>query len=392
MTKPFKTLFRALMGIMLFLIPASSNATHLLGGSLGYEYIGQQPDGTFRYRITALTYTNCGPDSNVPDPDDDLFIGIYENDINNPDADKVLVDQLIISLQDTTAITSNLPANCTIGEDVCIVEATYEGFINLPLNLGGYIVYYQRCCRNDGVINLNSDEQGFAFYTQMPSPTIENSAPVFLGAPTPFLCQNDTTTFVNTAFDPDGDQLIFSFVTAKWGYTSAANPNPGPENPILNWPIAEIGWEAGFDVNQPFGPTGYAFIDGATGLTEYSAPLAGPYTVAIEVREFRNGVLIGTTIRDIQLQVLVCPPNPAPDLSDINGGQTDFQVLAGDSICFPVQLEDLNGDTIVVTSAGAIFDPLIFDPAATITTPQTGAGLVTAEFCWVTSCEQGQEL
>ncbi|MEM7161820.1 MAG: gliding motility-associated C-terminal domain-containing protein, partial [Bacteroidota bacterium] len=47
---------------------------------------------------------------------------------------------------------------------------------------------------------------------------------------------------------------------------------------------------------------------------------------------------------------------------------------------------------IVVTSAGAIFDPLIFDPAATITTPQTGAGLVTAEFCWVTSCEQGQEL
>ena len=379
--------------LLLCCFPFAGWATHLVGGNLGYEYIGMQPDGTYRYRITATTYINCSPGSNIPDPEPELEIGIYENDLANPDDDKVLIAEVTVLLLGVTTIEPDLPDGCTVGLDVCLNEGTYEAFVDLPVNVGGYYLYYQRCCRNEQIVNLDDPgSQGVGFTALMPSPLVENSSPFFTGAPTPFLCANDTTSFLNTAIDPDGDQLIFSFITLSRGYSTDVMPNPGPEDPILNWPLPLVDWDAGFNVNQPFGATGYAFINGATGLTSYMAPIAGQYVVGVEIREFRDGILIGSVTRDIQLLVLNCPPNPAPNLTAVNGGETDFQVLAGDTVCFPVQFEDLNGDSLTLTSSGQIFDDTFTMPTAVIDTPQVGQALVTANFCWFTSCDQGQEL
>jgi hypothetical protein len=47
-------------------------------------------------------------------------------------------------------------------------------------------------------------------------------------------------------------------------------------------------------------------------LASYLAPLQGFYVVAIEVREYRAGVQIGTMRRDLQIIVIPCPTNTAP--------------------------------------------------------------------------------
>ena len=377
------------------LFSAYTNATHLVGGNLGYEFLGVLANGNYEYRITAVTYTNCDPNtSNIVDPEPTIDIGIYINDLNNPDANKLLYTDLTLILGDTMFILPDLPDDCTVGLDVCLVEGRYEAIVELPLNLGGYWLFYDRCCRNQQIVNLQDPgDQGVGFTAYIPSALVNNSSPVFTGDPTPFICAGDTTTFLNTATDPDGDQLIFSFITAKRGYSEPPPGNPAPPPPAnLDWPVPDITWGGGFDENQPFGATGYSFISGATGLTSYMAPISGQYVVGVLVREYRNGILIGELTRDIQLLVLDCPENPSPNLSAINNGQTEFTVLEGDTLCFPIEFLDDNNNVIDLTSMGQIFDIGFTDPVAQLNTPISGTGQVQADFCWFTSCDQGQEL
>ncbi len=396
----FRTKLKPLFVLLAFLSIFSSKdslATHLVGGSLNYEYIGENADGTHRYRIFSVTFTDCGADSNFPDPEEEIPVAIYENDLGDPDADKVLVTQFImprISFEEIEL--AGLPSGCDVGSDICVERAEYEFFVNLPLNFDGYWLYYDRCCRNNAVVNL-TPLQGVGFSTFMPSSLLENNSPFFNAPPTPFLCAGDTTTFLNTAIDPDGDLMVFSFINPFRGYSSDVDANPGVfgyPDPI-QWEVPEATYNPGFSVTSPFGTDGYAFINGATGLTTYMVPNEGQYSVALEIKEYRNGNLIGITRRDLQLTVINCPPNPSPDLSNEsagNVGPTEWEIDEGDTLCFPVIFADENGDSLTLQSFGEIFDNGLVSPSAAINTPQSGEATVQADFCWFTDCDQGRDV
>src|SRR5690606_24347597 len=40
------------------------------------------------------------------------------------------------------------------GTQVCVQEAVYKGIVTLPFRNGGYILGYQRCCRNETLANI----------------------------------------------------------------------------------------------------------------------------------------------------------------------------------------------------------------------------------------------
>ena len=81
-----------------------------------------------------------------------------------------------------------------------------------------------------------------AFYSYIPPYGYENNSPIFTDNPVPFICSGDTTTFLNTAIDPDGDELIFSFMApldgnhaGGWGgANNIGNGGAGPGG-SLNW-------------------------------------------------------------------------------------------------------------------------------------------------------------
>ncbi|NNM15899.1 MAG: hypothetical protein HKO56_04500, partial [Bacteroidia bacterium] len=124
------------------------------------------------------------------------------------------------------------------------------------------------------------------------------------------------------------------------------------------------------------------------GVTSYLAPTTGFFVVAVEIKEYRNGALIGVSRRDIQLIVITCPINPAPVLSNAGGsGQTNYTITAGETLCFPITYTDPNGDSVFISFNGAIFDSLLVNPAATLNQSQ-GNGISTSQFCWTTSCTQ----
>ena len=373
----------------------STSATHIIGGSLGYEYVGETfpGSGMYTYKVIMTFYLNCDNSSSNPTFDDltngtgTLTVGAYFQDNSDPLADKVKYQDIVVTLVDSTIIVPDLPNNCNVGQGLCTTEGIFEGFVDLPLSFDGYHLYYHLCCRNVALTNVqNPNGTGVGFYSFIPPTLVNNSAPAFTGEPTPFLCTNDTTTFLNTAIDPDGDQLIFSFVTPL-NYVQGAGFQPPPP-PVLPFPIPEINYVAGYSAVQPFGAGGYAFIDGSTGLTEYMSPNQGNFIVGVEIKEFRNGQLIGVSRRDLQLQVIVCPPNDSPDF---DSGQLIYEIDEGESLCFNIEFSDPDGDSLWFDASGVVFDTNFVNPPATIMAPDSGL-VINSQFCWDTECGQGQAL
>jgi gliding motility-associated-like protein len=373
----------------------SINATHLIGGNLGYEYVGQF-GSNYRYKIILTTYTNCNASSNIPQPEGpNLTIGVYGHDIQNSPLtgnNKQWITNAIITLVDSNKIDPNLPGTCPIGSNVCIYKGVYEGFVDLPLNFNGYHVFYERCCRNGSIVNLIPSES-MAFHAYIPSPLLPNSSPVFTDDPVPFLCAGDTTTILNTAYDADGDLLVFSFVTPYNGFANINNPAPFPPQPNLGWTIPTVTYAGGYSTASPFGSGGYSYINGSTGLTSYYPSNTGDYVVAVEIKEYRNGNLIGVTRRDLQLLVLNCSPNGTPALSNSLGStSTQYSVTEGETLCFDFGYDDPEGDSVMLTVNGQIFDASIVNPPATVNSPVSDLDTVSTSFCWTTVCGQAQNL
>lgn len=392
-----RTSIKSLLFAACLLTAGTASATHLVGGNLGYTYIGETAPGSqlYRYQVYVEFYMNCGDDSNWQFLQEILNtnggvmpVGVYPQDPAAPNANKPLLTIANLALVDSAYIVPNLPGGCTVGAGLCTERGLLTGTVDLPLNFGGYHLYFQMNSRNLSITNLlNPNNTGIGYYAFIPPPLLPNSSPVWLGVPTPLLCINDTSTFINAATDPDGDQLIFSFEVPYNSVDNGGGIIP-PPNALPN-AIPVVNYVGGYSVSQPFGAGGFSFINGATGLTQYMPTVQGNYVVAVEVKEYRNGVLIGRTRRDLQLQAVVCPPNDAPEAIGAQG--TSFTVQAGASLCFDVAFQDPNADSLFLTASGTIFDGNLFSPPATIIAPVSGATTVGSTFCWDTDCAQAQD-
>lgn len=385
--------------LFIFLIACmAAQATHLVGGNLGYVWLGETAPGSgiYRYRVTMDFYMNCGANSNFETfqqlldlaPGGQLPVGVYNEDPQAPGADKEILTTVGLELVNEEVIEPELPDNCTVGEGLCARRGRFEGLVDLPLSFAGYHLYFQMCCRNLDITNLlDPNGTGIGYYAYIPATPVPNDSPVFLGLPTPFLCTGETATFVNAASDADGDLLIFSFETPYNSISQQGGVQPPPAE--LPWPVPEVTHAAGFSTAQPFGSGGYSFINGATGLTEYQPVLQGNYIVAVEVKEFRNGLLIGRTRRDLQLQAIPCPANNTPFVSPPI--PTLYSMDAGDEMCFSMEFLDIDSDSLSINWSGSIFDTAVVSTPATITTEPPLPGLLKADFCWNPPCDAGQD-
>ena len=279
--------------LIIFLSLFSAKASHIVGGDIYYDYLGNN-----NYRFYISVYRDCN--STGAAYDDPLMLAIYT-------ANNFLVDNVAVPFPGSTILPVVFNNPCvTPPNNICVEKAVYTTVINLPPTPGGYTVSYQRCCRGPNVTNLVSpDNTGLTLTTHVPGSetnATNNSSPRFTNYPPLLLCNNDDLVFNHSATDPDGDQLVYSLVTPYSGGSSGA-PLPNPAAPPNYFPV---NWAGGFSAANPLGPGATININPTTGILTASPQMLGLFVVGIRVQEYRNGVLIGETIRDFLFKVFNC--------------------------------------------------------------------------------------
>ncbi len=279
--------------ILLAFSATFSRASHIVGGDMYYNYLGNN-----NYQFYINVYRDCL--STGAAYDDPLYLAVY---VQNG----TLVQNIPINFPGSTHLPVVFNNPCvTPPNNICTELAVYTTIINLPPTTGGYYLGYQRCCRGPNITNLISpDNTGFTLTSHIPGIETgmwENSSPRFNGYPPLLLCNNDDLNFDHSANDPDGDQLVYSLVQPNAG-GSSFNPLP---NPTPAPPYAPVNWAGGFSTANPLGPGATINIDANTGLLTASPNLLGLFVVGIKVDEYRNGVFLGSTTRDFLFRVFNC--------------------------------------------------------------------------------------
>jgi gliding motility-associated-like protein len=132
------------------------------------------------------------------------------------------------------------------------------------------------------------------------------------------------------------------------------------------------------------GPFNRISLDPVTGDFVWDAPQAvGEYNIAIKVKEYRNGALISSVIRDMQILVVNCSDNRPPEIDVID----EICVVAGESLFLDVIVTDPNSNQLVKLSA--LGGPFILSKNPAILSSPSGyqSPPISAKFIWNTDCD-----
>lgn len=290
--------------VMLTAFAKQAHADHLKGGWIKYEYLGASGAGYSRYSITVYQYISCA--STDEQIDQSIFLGIFDRGSNT------LISNLTVPLTNTVRLEKNIDSeNPCINPKVpvCYLVESYNTTVSLKDNNDGYSLAMQRCCRIPGIINVfNSDSYGLTYTVTIPGViggTVyrNNSSPVFDIKDTVLVCYNSPLELDFHATDADGDSLSYFFCSGLTGGSKTKpQPNP-PGKPPYNQLMYNGG--GGYSGVEPLG-TGVT-IDNNTGLiTGIAPPDVGTYVVSVCVYEYRNGVFISQTRKEIHVDVGNC--------------------------------------------------------------------------------------
>ncbi len=297
--------------ILLLLVSLPVMAHHIIGGEMYYTFVERTAAG-YKYKIVLKLYRGCEPpDRNHSRLDPYATFSIFDNDNN--------------TLYDTTGrvpMRGGAPDEISkVFDNPCILNTPsfcyrigyYETTVTLPLNDQGYTIAYQRCCRNNLLLNANtSGHIGATYFTVVPgnqngipgdnSPYLRNEESVLL-------CSRGNIDYTFDAFDADGDKLIFDFAP---GYSGGTRDRVVPV-PTSAPPYRHLSFYQGFSGYAPLG-TGVT-IDSLTGRMHGRADLQpGVYDITIRVRSYRGGQLISTHYRDFQFAVQDCERTVLADI------------------------------------------------------------------------------
>jgi gliding motility-associated-like protein len=354
--------------LFIFIGTLSAKATHLMGGEITYKHISGDT-----YEVTLVVYRDCsGIDvGNTASID---FSSSCGNFTETFDLDSTIeVSQLCPSdLNNSTCNGGTLPGT---------QKWVFSGVVTLT-PCSDWVISWTDGSRNPAITNLvNPDIENI--YVEATLNNIigtYNNSPQYLALPTPYLCANQLNIFNHGASDIDGDSLYYQF----------AQPLSAAGN--------TINFAAGYTINDPIVTTAGMNLNPETGEMCFTPSQAQICVVSVLVSEYRNNILIGTQIREMQVVVSAsCNGNSAPTAGGVaatcggSGGlvidyqgpsvtQTDansFVMCPDDSLCFTIPFSDIDGDNVVVTTnLGTSI------PSSNYSINGNGTQNASLSFCW----------
>jgi gliding motility-associated-like protein len=279
--------------ILMLCFVFNASATHIVGGEIYYDCLGNND-----YRITLKVYRDCI--NGVAPYDNPATIGIFNTS-------GTLISSIGLTFPGSSPVPPTINSPCyTPPTSVCVEEAIYQGIVNLPPIAGGYVLAYQRCCRNQTILNLiNPGAVGSTYTISIPPANLAvcNSSARYNNFPPIYICQGAPLVFDHSAMDPDGDSLVYELCDPYDGATAAVPMPVPPAGP----PYQFVPFAAPYSGSYPMSSNPALSIDPVTGLLTGTPNMTGQWVVGVCCKEYRNGQLIAVNKRDFQFNVLPCP-------------------------------------------------------------------------------------
>jgi gliding motility-associated-like protein len=289
--KKFAFLFFILTGFAY-----SAKADHITGGEMFYTFAGVEGGG-FKYHFTLKLFMRCNSGRQFNNPN---TISIFNRSTNTR------VRDMSVPLSHTETISLDNAGPCIDNPPtVCYVIGIYIFDIILPSNAEGYLVVSQVNFRINSITNLTPGYSniGATYAAQIPGTASLPTAPTnnsanFVDDDLVVVCATNSFQYNFEAVDLDGDQLRYSFCNA-WQTQTSGNGG-APSSP----PYSSVPYGNGFSGGAPLGNS--VQINPNTGLITGIAPVSGIYVVTVCVEEIRNGVVIATQRKDLQIFIAPC--------------------------------------------------------------------------------------
>ena len=389
----------------------SSKASHIMGGEITWECLGS---GSYQFDL--VLYRDCNG-LDIVDPF--LTLEVW----GHPSITTIQCN--LFNTVDLSPDCTEIPGfpqelECGVGSQSGNGAGAVQMYVyrSNPVVLngtppaGGWAFTYDSFSRNWGLSNINNPPSyGItlsAIMYAVPGSSANpctDSSPQFAQDPYMLSCAGTDFMFNSDAFDPDNDSLVYS-----WGipfdhfpagaYAPPTNPAPVPFN-------------AGFSYTNPtpdatFNPGNIpAQMNAQTGDITFKSFTTGNFALVQKIDSYRNGVLISTINREVQMIVISCPGyvNTAPDITPPFNANTswDAEFFAGDLINFDIivsdveVLQDGSPQTVTLFPTGSYFGAGLIDPnsgcnytpCATLSTAPLIQGVqgVATNFNWQTSCD-----
>ncbi len=274
------------------------NATHLVGTDMSFKCLGND-----FYEITLIVRRDCingAPDAPFDNP---AIVGIFDNN-GRPLQFLGRFGQVVMTYDEVVEVDVQSEDCEFLGGPICVSEAVYKAQVFLPFREKGYVLAYQRCCRNITLNNIiNPLETGTTKFICLTEKTLNecNSSPEFIEWPEVVICANEPLSFDHSAIDIDGDSLAYKLYIPHAGATI---DDPKPQPPAGR-PYDEVAFAPGYGLDNLLGGTPLE-VDVNTGLITAVPNTIGQFLVGVMVEEWRDGELLSATRRDFEYNVRAC--------------------------------------------------------------------------------------
>lgn len=336
----------SLLALMLlcFLLPKEAWSTHNRAGEIKVEQLGP-----LTIRATIITYTKA---SSILADRDSLEI--------------VWGDGTSEWVRRSNGGGRGVLLPNDIKYNLYVAEHTYPG-------RSTYTISMMDPNRNGGILNVNPpNSESVPFYIETTytflNPQFQgfNNSAVLLQPPIDFGCIGQRFIHNPSAYDPDGDSVSYELIVPL--------QDENMEVPRYSFP----------NLISP-GPNNIISLDPVSGDFVWDAPQrAGEYNIAMRIYEHRNGRVINSFIRDLQIEIRDCDNQP-PQVS----ARDEICVVAGDTVRIPVQVTDPDRNPEQQVKVELRGGPFVqdFSPARVIGPDEFSDQPLEVEFFWPTTCE-----
>ena len=349
----------------------SSFATHLISAEITYTHVTGND-----YEVTLAIYGDC---SGIAFPASQNTTFMSTSCGQNFNSSLPLIQTI-----DVSQVCAGQTTTCNGGTVPGIKQYTYRGIVTMT-PCTDWIISWNSCCRSPSITNLlNPNTQSMYIQNTLNNAIgTNNSSAQYANLPVPYLSINNLTTFNHGATDIDGDSLYYSLVTPL--------TTPGP-------PGSPISYAAGHSASQPILTTSGFNFNPTNGEMCFTPSQNQVAVISTLIEEFRNGILIGSQIRELQAYVLnstnqspntgIIPTcgntatsnitSSGPSVTQIDGNS--ISMCPGDNFCFQLNPVDPDGNNITVSSN--VSTAL---QGATFTVTNNNTANPTATICWNSS-------